>query len=182
MEQISDNREEQREHGEDVLALPRVMPEQKLVPSVFFALSSIDKNLALDEPLKQRVALRYRLGSMKPEATADYVRHRLKIAGCDRELFDPGALKLVHQYSRGIPRLINVLCDNSLFEAFLVRKEVVGEEIVEGVAEDLGLQKVVFASGGKRVMAPKDHLVPPPEGLNREEMETLGLIEEQEGG
>ncbi len=158
------------------------LPEQKLVTFIFFALASIDKNLALDEPLKQRVALRYRLGSMKPESTADYVRHRLMIAGCDREVFDEGALKLIHQYSRGIPRLINVLCDNSLFEAFLVRKEIVGEEIVEGVAEDLGLQRVVFASGGKRVMGPKDHIVPPPEGLNREEMETLGLIEEQEGG
>jgi len=158
------------------------LPEQKLVTFVFFALTSIDQNLALDEPLKQRVALRFRLGAMQVESTVAYVRHRLKVAGSDRDLFTPEALDLIHTYSRGIPRLINVICDNSLFEAFLVRKEIVGEEIVGGVAEDLGLQKVVFASGGKRVMGPKDHIAPPPEGLNREEMETLGLIEEQEGG
>jgi type II secretory pathway predicted ATPase ExeA len=127
------------------------LPEQKLVTFVFFALTSIDQNLALDEPLKQRVALRYRLSGMKVESTAAYIRHRLKVAGGERELFTAEALDLIHTYSRGIPRLINVICDNSLFESFLVKKETVDAEAIENVATDLGLQKVTFASGKKKI-------------------------------
>jgi type II secretory pathway predicted ATPase ExeA len=158
------------------------LPEQKLVTFIFFALTSIDRNLALDEPLKQRVALRFRLGPMKVESTIAYIRHRLKVAGSDRDLFTPEALDLIHAYSRGIPRLINVICDNSLFEAFLVRKELVDAETVEGAATDLGLQKVSYASGLARKIDPRTHPVLPPERLNEEEMGSLGLMDEQEGG
>jgi general secretion pathway protein A len=153
------------------------LPEQKLITFIFFALPSIDRNLALDEPLKQRVALRYQLGAMKVEATSAYVTHRLKVAGCERELFTPEALSLVHQYSRGIPRLINVICDNSLFEAFLVKKDIVDAETVDGVATDLGLKKA-SPSGAKPLVSPKNHPVIPPAGLDTEEMESLGLIDD----
>jgi type II secretory pathway predicted ATPase ExeA len=153
------------------------LPERKLVTFIFFALPSIDRNLALDEPLKQRVALRYHLGAMKVEATIAYVNHRLKVAGCDRELFTPEALNLVHRYSKGIPRLINVICDNSLFEAFLIKKDIVDAETVDGVSTDLGLQKA-SSPGAKPLVSPKNHPIIPPEGLDTEEMESLGLIED----
>jgi general secretion pathway protein A len=153
------------------------LPEQKLVTFIFFALPSIDRNLALDEPLKQRVALRYQLGAMKMEAASAYVGHRLKVAGCERELFTPEALDMIHQYSRGIPRLINVICDNSLFESFLVKKDIVDAETVDGVATDLGLKKAPSA-GAKPLVSPKNHPVIPPAGLDTEEMESLGLIED----
>jgi general secretion pathway protein A len=156
------------------------LPEQKLVTFIFFALSSIDKNLSLDEPLKQRVALRYSLGSMKVDSTVAYVRHRLRVAGCGKELFQPRSLALIHSYSRGIPRLINIICDNSLFEAFLIKKETIDEEIVDSVATDLGLQKTVSGAAAPGVGA-KDHHVMPPPGLDNEEKESLGLIEEQDG-
>jgi type II secretory pathway predicted ATPase ExeA len=153
------------------------LPAQKLVTFIFFALPSIDRNLALDEPLRQRVALRYKLGAMKVGAASAYVHHRLKVAGCDRDLFTLEALGLIHQYSRGTPRLINVICDNALFEAFLVKRDVVDTEIVEGVATDLGLKKVL-AVGAKPLVSPKSHPVIPPEGLDTEEMESLGLIDD----
>jgi general secretion pathway protein A len=153
------------------------LPEQKLVTFIFFALPSIDRNLALDEPLKQRVALRYQLGAMKVDAASAYVSHRLKVAGCERELFTPEALDMIHQYSRGIPRLINVICDNSLFESFLVKKDIVDAETVDGVATDLGLKKAPSA-GAKPLVSPKNHPVIPPAGLDTEEMESLGLIED----
>jgi len=47
---------------------------------------------------------------------------------------------LIHRYARGIPRLINVICDNCLFEAYLVRKEHIDASVVEGVVADLGLK------------------------------------------
>lgn len=155
------------------------LPQQKLVTFVFFALPSIEKNLSLDEPLKQRVAMRFSLGSMKVESTAAYVRHRLNVAGSDKEIFTPDALDLIHRYSRGIPRLINVVCDNCLLESFLVKQSAIDADMVESVATDLNLKKVRFASNSPKLVSPKDHPVIPPAGLNDEELKTLGLIEEE---
>lgn len=158
------------------------LPHQKLITFIFCALPSIDKNLSLDEPLKQRVALRYTLGSMKIDATTAYVKHRLKVAGAGRELFASEAYSLIHRYARGIPRLINVICDNCLLEAFLMRRVIINNEIVEGVAIDLGLLKAAAAPRERRLVSPKDHPVIPPEDLDREEISSLGLIEERESG
>ncbi|HEY5999252.1 MAG TPA: AAA family ATPase, partial [bacterium] len=119
------------------------LPAHKLVTFVFFGLPSLDQTLALDEPLRQRMAVRYRLSAMAPDTTVAYIRHRLRVAGAgDREIFRPDALALIHRHARGIPRLVNVVCDNCLFEAFLVRKDHIDAAVVEGVAGDLGLKPV----------------------------------------
>ena len=171
------------------------LPTHKLVTFIFFGLQSLDQTLALDEPLRQRVALRYRLNAMNEESTAAYVRHRLRVAGGgDREIFRPEAVALIHRYARGIPRLINVICDNCLFEAFLVRKESIDPEVVEGVAGDLGLKARGATSDQPpacedqpSAAAPTTDTAPREQSrravdalLNREELESLGLLGEIE--
>lgn len=115
------------------------VPEGKLVTFIFFALPEIDENLSLDEPLKQRIAFRYSLHSFQETVTKEYIKHRLRIAGCDGELFTDKALSAVYRYSKGIPRLINTICDNALLEGFLVKRKVIDEDIISDVAKDLGL-------------------------------------------
>src|SRR5512137_577120 len=115
------------------------VPERKLISFVFFGLPEIEDHLRLDPPLAQRVALKYRLEPLNAEATEAYVRHRLKLAGAARVPFTPGALLRLHAHTRGIPRLINTMCDNALFEGFLVRARVVDEEFVDRVARDLDI-------------------------------------------
>ena len=116
------------------------VPERKLVSFVFFGLPELEENLELDPPLAQRVALRYRLEPLPADATEAYVRHRLRLAGGPRAPFSTGALAAVHRFSRGRPRLINTICDNSLLEGFLGRMPEVDEALVERVARDLGLE------------------------------------------
>src|SRR5512140_333060 len=106
------------------------VPERKLISFVFFGLPEIEQNLKLDPPLAQRVALRYRLEPLSPEANEAYVRHRLKLAGAPRVPFTSGALLRIHAYTRGIPRLINTLCDNALFEGFLPRHDTILAPVV----------------------------------------------------
>lgn len=117
------------------------VPEGKLVTFILFALPEIDRNLSLDEPLKQRIAMRYSLRSFQEETTKAYIKHRLHIAGCDGELFTDKAFSAIHRYSKGIPRLINTICDNALLEGFLVKRKVVDEDIINDVAQDLALAK-----------------------------------------
>jgi general secretion pathway protein A len=116
--------------------------EKRLISFIFFGLPEIDHVLRLDPPLAQRVELRCHLESLNESSTELYVLHRLKLAGASRPLFTPEALRAVHVYSQGTPRLINSLCDNALFEGYLVKIDTVDERTVNGVAFDLGLSEV----------------------------------------
>lgn len=116
------------------------VPEKKLITFVFFGLPELDTNLRLDEPLAQRVVLKYRLESFNEESSEAYIKHRLRLAGAKKELFEPDAVKGIHIYSRGIPRMINTICDNALFEGFLLKLGKVSREIIDNVAGDLGLK------------------------------------------
>ena len=77
--------------------------------------------------LDQRVALRYSMGGMEPEETADYVGHHLRLAGRSDTLFSDDALSLIHQVSRGLPRAVNNLAIQSLVAAFATNKSIVDE-------------------------------------------------------
>lgn len=115
------------------------VPERKLLTFVFFGLPEIEQNLLLDPPLAQRVALRVRLGSFDRDATEAYIKHRLRLAGASRMLFDVDAVDALHELSRGIPRVINTLADNALFEAFLARRPFVDGEQLIRIAANLGV-------------------------------------------
>jgi type II secretory pathway predicted ATPase ExeA len=116
------------------------VPERKLISFVFFGLPEIERNLKLDPPLAQRVALRFRLEPLAAESTEAYLKHRLRLAGSARIPFTEDAISAVHAHSGGTPRVINTLCDNALFEAFLARLETVDAGLVNTVAGNLGLE------------------------------------------
>ncbi len=118
---------------------------QKLLTFVLFGLSDLDDCLALDEPLKQRVAIRYQLTSFTQSTTEDYVRYRLQVAGATRELFSKDALSAIYECSGGVPRLINTICDNTLLEGFLRKKDQLGAELIREVATDLKLSPMQHA-------------------------------------
>jgi general secretion pathway protein A len=67
--------------------------------------------------LDQRIAIKWHLHRFDHQNTAAYVRHRLKVAGCEREIFTEEALYLVHKISNGVPRRINNVADLCLLEA-----------------------------------------------------------------
>ncbi len=115
------------------------VPGHKLISFVFFGLPDIDNNLQLDPALAQRVALRFHLRPLGVEETTAYVKHRLQLCGAKDELFAPEALEAVHAQTRGVPRLINTLCDNVLLELFFGKLAVADAELVLGVAQNLGL-------------------------------------------
>jgi type II secretory pathway predicted ATPase ExeA len=112
----------------------------KMVNFIFFGLPDLEQVLALDEPLKQRVAIRIRLNAYSEEDTRDYIQHRMKVAGSITDIFTDNAIAMVFKYSHGVPRLINTICDNALLEGFLFKKSIVDDSIVRSVAVDLGLE------------------------------------------
>jgi type II secretory pathway predicted ATPase ExeA len=113
--------------------------EGKLVNLIFFGLPDLDDVLSLDEPLRQRVAVKIRLKAFSEENARSYIDHRLSVAGSKKKIFTEEALKLIFQYSRGVARLINAICDNALLEGYLLKIDSIDGQLIKTVAIGLDL-------------------------------------------
>jgi general secretion pathway protein A len=113
--------------------------EGKMLNFIFFGLPELEDVLSLDEPLKQRVAVKIRIKAFSEDDTRVYINHRLKIAGCNKEIFSEEAIKLIYLYTHGLPRRINTVCDNALLEGYLFKANTIDAETIKTVAVDLGL-------------------------------------------
>jgi general secretion pathway protein A len=89
--------------------------------------------------LKQRVMLRHHLRALSLQECCEYVSNRLKVAGGDRTIFTPNALESIHSYSGGVPRVVNVLCDNALLTGYALGRKEIDTGIIREVAEDLNI-------------------------------------------
>ena len=94
--------------------------------------------------LRQRVSLWCRTQALTESQTHAYVAERLRIAGASWPLFSPEALGMIHRSSRGIPRLINLVCEHSLIMAYVEQARQVTPAIVESVAMELELDVQPF--------------------------------------
>jgi general secretion pathway protein A len=90
--------------------------------------------------IKQRINLRYRLRPLSEKETREYIEKRLRIAGAEEPIFSEKALKEIFRRSGGIPRLINILCDNSLLNGYALDQKPVDEKSVREAARDLNLR------------------------------------------
>ncbi len=134
------------------------IPGKKLLNIIFFGLPELDDILKLDAPLAQRVAFKYTLKPLSAEAALEYIDYRLQVAGCESSPFNADALALIHKFSGGVPRLINTLCDNALFETYLRHGTEISGEIVNNVAEDLGLATVGLTLAQEEELELEDEL------------------------
>lgn len=89
--------------------------------------------------LQQRIILRSRLMPLAMEETGEYVRSRLEKAGTQGEVFCKEALQAVHSGARGIPRVINLLCEHALIAGYSERVKPITATIVRAVAADFDL-------------------------------------------
>jgi general secretion pathway protein A len=124
----------------------------------------------LDEPrllqLKQRVVLRCRLRPLEAHEVGSYIRSRLKTVGCERQdLFDSESLERIALYSKGIPRLVNIICDNAMLMAYANHGGRASIEEVDEVARELKLLDATQSSAarfGNSVDVRADLLKPGP--------------------
>ena len=115
----------------------------KLIQIVLLGQPELDKTLSLPgfRQLKQRINLRYHLPPLSEKETKEYIGKRLRIAGAKEPIFTEKAIKQIYVQSGGIPRLINILCDNALLNGYALDQKMVDERSVKEVAKDLSLKK-----------------------------------------
>jgi general secretion pathway protein A len=88
--------------------------------------------------LRQRILVRCRLEPLNEEETAQYVAHRLAVAGGNGSVsFDADAVRLVHRHGEGIPRLINAICDSAMLAGYVERLRCIGAAEVKRVLKDM---------------------------------------------
>ena len=124
--------------------------ERKLLQIVLIGQPELRGMLARPEleQLAQRVIARYHLDALSEKETAQYISHRLAVAGLKAALpFDAAALRRIHQLTRGVPRRINLLCDRALLGAYASGKARVDRAIVDKA----GLE--VFGPSGDKPVA-----------------------------
>ncbi len=113
---------------------------QKLIQIVL--LGQPELRTKIDRPglrqLRQRITVRYHLGPLSAEETADYIQHRLSQAGAsERPRFDRDALKRIYKYSGGVPRLVNAICDKALLAGFVHQSDVIDGQLVRLAIDEL---------------------------------------------
>jgi len=117
--------------------------KSKLLQIVLVGQPELDKTLSQPEfrQLRQRINLRYCLLPLSEKETKDYIEKRLRIAGAKDPVFTERAKEEIYSMSRGIPRLINILCDNALLNGYALDKTIVDAKSVREVAKDLKLKR-----------------------------------------
>ena len=142
--------------------------QQKLLQIVLAGQPELDQKLDSHElrQLKQRIALRCHLDPLGMNETREYMARRLQIAGAPAagQIFSGPAIEAVFRHSRGIPRLVNTICENALLSGYAKQAATITPDIIDGVARDLRL--------GVVVMAPKNNVGP---GSSKEDQNELLL-------
>lgn len=116
-------------------------------PVALLGQPELAERIAAVPQVDQRVVVRYHLGGMSPEEVDAYIRHRTRIAGATEPLFSDRATLAVQEETRGIPRLVNLLCANALFVAAGRGEAAVSEDTVRDVAEDRRDHREPVAAG-----------------------------------
>ncbi len=114
--------------------------QHKLIQIVMCGQPELKKRLARPDlrQLRQRITIRYHLSPLSQEDTAMYIRHRLWIAGSNNTItFEPGAIRELHRYSKGSPRLINAVSDNALLAGYVNRTQTIGAKLVKKAINQL---------------------------------------------
>jgi general secretion pathway protein A len=138
--------------SEDILEEVRLLSnletdDDKLLQIVLVGQPELDKKLDSIglRQLKQRIAVRTQLGPLDAGETKRYIERRLEIAGAapgSSPLFSEEAVAGVYRHSRGLPRLINTLCENALVTTYARRLPSVAPEVIEDVAKEFRLDVI----------------------------------------
>jgi general secretion pathway protein A len=116
-------------------------PKTKLLQIILVGQPELRNTLCRREfrQLRQRINLHFHLLPLSEEQTRAYIEKRITIAGGKDPLFATEAVQEIYRRTKGVPRLINILCDNALLAGFAADQKTIDEKLVKDAADDLEL-------------------------------------------
>ena len=127
---------------EQIRLLSNIEMTNKKLLNIFFIGQNEFDNMLNDERSKstrQRIAVRYKLEPLDAGETAQYIEHRLKIAGASRQIFSADAIKEIYDISDGFPRIINIICDNALMVGYGYELETIDKQVISEYKKEMHL-------------------------------------------
>lgn len=125
---------------EDIRVLSNIeFFDRKLINIFFVGQPEFNQILMREQnrALAQRITIRYQIEPLNQHETAGYIQHRLKVAGGTKKIFKDSAIQSVYEYSAGIPRLINIICDHALLTGYSRNKKKIDTDVITECVEEL---------------------------------------------
>jgi general secretion pathway protein A len=140
------------------------LQDRKLINIFFVGQTEFNKLLMEDRnrAVRQRIAVSYHIDPLTEAEARLYIKHRLKVAGATREIFGRHAIREIYSYSRGVPRLINIICDHALLTGYSYDLKSIDEKVIKECEQALQIPAEVDFKDGKSEKDNFTRLNPPP--------------------
>ncbi len=125
---------------EQIRLLSNIEKKDVKLINIFFVGQNEVIDIIKDEKnkaLRQRLTVHYAIEPLTEPETGKYIQHRIRVAGSEAEIFDSDAVHEVFSFSKGYPRLINIICDRSLLTGYIKETNRITEPIVRQCADEL---------------------------------------------
>jgi general secretion pathway protein A len=124
------------------------IPGKKLLNIFFVGQSEFNNILMRNEcrPLRQRITVTYHIAPLTESDTREYISHRLKVAGSNNEIFNQKAIRKIYSFSKGYPRLINIICDHALLTGYVKDLNTITPRIIKECTKELSLPGEIKSS------------------------------------
>jgi general secretion pathway protein A len=151
---------------EQIRLLSNIELDNRKLINIFFVGQTEFNRTLLDErskAVRQRITVSYHIEPLTEMETPQYIQHRLKVAGARREIFTPAAVKRIHSFSSGYPRLINIICDHALLTGYASGVKTVDVDLIRECEAELRLPEMRAAKSPLPAPRGEDHTEPAEE-------------------
>lgn len=152
----------------------------KLINIFFVGQLEFNDILLLPEnkAIRQRIGVTYTLPPLTLEETAEYIDHRLKVAGAKKKIFEKNSIPEIFAFSKGHPRLINIICDRALLTGFTTSSRLIDKKIIAECVEELKLSPTTGSGPPQATQKPSttQDRTTPPAGRNRTRLSACAAI------
>ncbi len=125
------------------------LQDRKLINIFFVGQTEFNEMLMEDRnrAARQRITISYHIDPLAEAETRLYIKHRLKVAGATREIFDRSAIREIYNYSGGYPRLINIICDHALLTGYSYDLKSIDKKVIKECEHELQIPLEVDFKG-----------------------------------
>ena len=166
---------------EQIRLLSNIELQNRKLINIFFVGQTEFKETLMEDrnrAVRQRIAVSYHIDPLSASESQQYIKHRLKIAGATREIFDKEAIREISTFSSGYPRLINIICDHALLTGYASDLKSINKKVIEECERELQIPVMTDAenNNGQKYATAKRNPTPDVDSEKSSKIKKSGII------
>jgi len=166
---------------EQIRLLSNIELQNRKLINIFFVGQPEFKEALIENrnrAVRQRIAVSYHIDPLTEDEARQYIKHRLKIAGATREIFDQGAIREISSFSSGYPRLINIICDHALLTGYASDLKSINKKVIRECERELQIPMAtsIEDGNGQKYYADKQEQTPAAGAEKSSTIKRTGII------